>query len=139
MFSTFPGRWPGAGLLLLRVACGTAFIVESAAYFGEKRGLAFLPAALGILMIMVGALLLIGFVTRLAALVGALIDLSTMMPGFSSPNIDLLQIRMTAALLAVIALALACLGPGAFSLDGRLFGHREIVIPPSSSGSSIDR
>jgi hypothetical protein len=32
----------------------------------------------------------------------------------------------------ITAAALALLGPGAFSLDGRLFGRREIVIPPSS-------
>jgi len=32
----------------------------------------------------------------------------------------------------VTTIALALLGPGAFSLDGRLFGRREIVIPPSS-------
>jgi len=29
----------------------------------------------------------------------------------------------------VIAIGLICLGPGAFSLDARLFGRREITIP----------
>jgi hypothetical protein len=32
----------------------------------------------------------------------------------------------------IAATALGLLGPGAYSLDGRLFGRREIVIPPSS-------
>jgi hypothetical protein len=32
----------------------------------------------------------------------------------------------------VIAVAIMCMGAGAFSLDARLFGRREIVIPPSS-------
>ena len=31
--------------------------------------------------------------------------------------------------LAAISAALALLGPGAFSLDARLFGRREIIIP----------
>jgi len=31
--------------------------------------------------------------------------------------------------LAVISAALVLLGPGAFSLDARLFGRREIIIP----------
>ena len=30
--------------------------------------------------------------------------------------------------------SVALLGPGAFSLDARLFGRREIVIPDSDSG-----
>jgi uncharacterized membrane protein YphA (DoxX/SURF4 family) len=34
--------------------------------------------------------------------------------------------------LAVISLAIVLLGPGAFSLDARLFGRREIVIPEAS-------
>jgi uncharacterized membrane protein YphA (DoxX/SURF4 family) len=29
-----------------------------------------------------------------------------------------------------ILLALAVLGPGAYSIDARLFGRREIIIPP---------
>jgi len=29
----------------------------------------------------------------------------------------------------ILAAAIALLGPGAFSLDARLFGRREIVIP----------
>jgi hypothetical protein len=37
---------------------------------------------------------------------------------------------MTAVLSAVIAVAVICLGAGALSLDARLFGRREIIIPP---------
>jgi len=33
--------------------------------------------------------------------------------------------------LAIICIALALLGPGAFSLDARLFGRREIIIADS--------
>ena len=122
-----------------RRACGVFFIVRGIAYFGEKHGFAFLQSVVGLLMIAVAALLLIGFLTRLAALAGALIDLASMLPWLSSPNLDIPQVRMTTLLLVVIALALACPGPGAFSIDGRLFGHREIVIPPSSSlNSSLD-
>jgi hypothetical protein len=36
---------------------------------------------------------------------------------------------LTAFNLAAISAALALLGPGAFSLDARLFGRREIIIP----------
>jgi hypothetical protein len=33
-----------------------------------------------------------------------------------------------------MAVAVALMGPGAFSLDARLFGRREIVIPPLHRG-----
>jgi hypothetical protein len=33
------------------------------------------------------------------------------------------------AFIMIIGIALACLGPGAFSLDARRYGRREIVIP----------
>ena len=35
--------------------------------------------------------------------------------------------------LAAISAALVLLGPGAFSLDARLFGRREIIIPEGRS------
>jgi uncharacterized membrane protein YphA (DoxX/SURF4 family) len=37
--------------------------------------------------------------------------------------------------LAAISAALVLLGPGAFSLDARLFGRREIIIPESRSSA----
>jgi len=39
----------------------------------------------------------------------------------------------------VTAVAIALLGPGAFSLDGRLFGRREIVIRPHRVHRNRDR
>jgi uncharacterized membrane protein YphA (DoxX/SURF4 family) len=36
--------------------------------------------------------------------------------------------------LAMICVALVLLGPGAFSLDARLFGRREIIIPDPKQG-----
>jgi hypothetical protein len=40
--------------------------------------------------------------------------------------------------LASISAALVLLGPGAFSLDARLFGRREIIIPEGRVRSSDD-
>jgi hypothetical protein len=49
-----------------------------------------------------------------------------------SLTLELFEAKLTAALATVIAVALICLGPGAFSLDARLFGRREIIIPSAS-------
>jgi len=47
--------------------------------------------------------------------------------------------RLAAFGMIVTAVAIALLGPGAFSLDGRLFGRREIVIPPHRVHRNRDR
>src|SRR6266480_3772609 len=101
MFSMFPDGWPGAGLLLLRAAGGVILITQGVAYFGDKRDLGVLMLAMVSVMIAVGFLLMIGFLTRPVGLLSA-----------------------------VIAVAVICLGAGALSLDARLFGRREIIISP---------
>ena len=38
--------------------------------------------------------------------------------------------RLSLILLMAMTVAIFLLGPGAYSLDARLFGRREIIIPP---------
>jgi hypothetical protein len=54
---------------------------------------------------------------------------------FPVPSLELFAVKPTTAFATVIAVALVCLGPGAFSLDARLFGRREIIIPKASPSS----
>ncbi len=128
MFSTFPDGWPGAGLLLLRAAAGVGLIVQGVVCFGKHDpGLPFLSVAL--LTTAVGGLLLIGCLTRFAAVAAALacaVCAFSWLPGL---NVGLFETRMTAILVAVMAVAVVCLGAGAFSVDARLFGRREVIIP----------
>jgi uncharacterized membrane protein YphA (DoxX/SURF4 family) len=133
MFSIFPDRWPGLGLLLLRTALGIALIVQGAVYLGDRRDLGFWIWALAFAVIAAGLLLLVGFLTRLAAVAGAIIGVGRFF--LSLPRLDAgpLQDRTTAALVTVIAVAVVSLGPGFLSVDARLFGRREIIIPPGSS------
>jgi uncharacterized membrane protein YphA (DoxX/SURF4 family) len=77
-----------------------------------------------------GFALLTGFLTPLAA---ALTLVSAMVPWMyiapAAGAILFLQ-NLLAAFLGAVAVAIVFLGPGGFSLDARLFGLREIVIPP---------
>jgi|SRR5262249_15001905 len=132
MFSMFPDGWPGAGLLLLRLATGAVFITQSVAYFGDKRGVGFSGVALAAVGIAIGFSLLIGFLTRFVAFAAATIGIVSVFSWLPVSGVGPLVTPMTAGLCAVIAIAVICLGPGAMSLDARLFGRREIVIPPSS-------
>jgi uncharacterized membrane protein YphA (DoxX/SURF4 family) len=91
--------------------------------------------AVALLMVASGTLALIGYMTPLAAIVGGLLTVATWMPWFPAAAPSLFLTRLATFLAA--AIAIVCLGPGAFSLDARLFGRREIVIrKPSSSRKS---
>jgi hypothetical protein len=45
------------------------------------------------------------------------------------PEVNLFDAALPAILMTIVAAAVAFLGPGAFSVDARLFGRREIIIP----------
>lgn len=126
LFSSFPRGWPGLGLLLLRVAVGLSLVVHGGAgLVGKEPGRWALGA--GLLALVAGAALLIGFLTPLTALLAGLVSLGMALLPPLTPNGF---IGAPAALyLIVMAVAVLLLGPGAFSLDARLFGRREIVIP----------
>jgi uncharacterized membrane protein YphA (DoxX/SURF4 family) len=132
IFSTFPDGLPGAGLLLLRAAAGAVFMVQGAAYLMDWHDLRFLILSVALLTAGSGALLVVGYLTPLAGVLAGFTSVGCAFSWFPSPNPDLFDARLTAVLAAAIAAALVCLGPGAFSLDARLFGRREIIIPNTS-------
>jgi uncharacterized membrane protein YphA (DoxX/SURF4 family) len=67
-----------------------------------------------------GALLLTGFITPLAA---AIICLDVSREAISTA-------KWTHVPVIFVAAAIFLLGPGSISIDARLFGRREIIIPP---------
>ncbi len=90
--------------------------------------------AIGLVAAASGASLLIGFLTPLGVLAGLVaIGLALVWP---SPACRALPNgKLAALLLAVFTAAVALLGPGAISLDARLFGRREINIPRARNGA----
>ena len=89
------------------------------------------PSALtwlaGALAVVSGLALLAGFLTPAS---GAIAGLTTLfiVATWTPPGTSVLVDRFAALILIVDAAALALLGPGAHSLDARLFGRREIII-----------
>jgi uncharacterized membrane protein YphA (DoxX/SURF4 family) len=82
-----------------------------------------------------GGLLLIGFLTPI---VGAVVGVATVAVAFSvlpgcTPNVFDSKPAVVFAL--TMLLTLIGLGPGAFSVDARVFGRREIIIPPPAHKS----
>jgi uncharacterized membrane protein YphA (DoxX/SURF4 family) len=132
MFSTFPGGRPGVGLLLLRVALGGLLILQGALYFAGWHNLPWMGRMAGFVVLATGVLLLLGYMTPVAGFIAAASSMATAISWFSAPALELFDKNLTTVLAIVIALAIVCLGPGAFSLDARLFGRREIIIPDIS-------
>jgi uncharacterized membrane protein YphA (DoxX/SURF4 family) len=132
-FSTFPDGLPGAGLLLLRAAAGVALFVQGAAYLVDWKALGFLIFLVALVTVASGLSLIVGYLTPIAGIFGGLFCVGSAFSWFPVPNLELFDAKPTAALATVIAIAQVCLGPGAFSLDARLFGRREIIIPGVSA------
>jgi uncharacterized membrane protein YphA (DoxX/SURF4 family) len=132
MFSTFPDGLPGIGLVLLRAALGGLLAIKAITYLREHSDLKSLVVTLLLLIVVSGVLLIAGYRTRVVAIAATLTIVASMILLSRTRFPDLLDTRTTEAFAIVIGAAVACLGPGAFSLDSRLFGRREIIIPKSS-------
>jgi uncharacterized membrane protein YphA (DoxX/SURF4 family) len=86
-------------------------------------------------LILGGVALVIGFLTPFASLGIGLCVLGIGFSWFPGPPFAMLAAPLLVLLVLVTAAGIGLLGPGAFSIDGRLFGRREIVIPPRSPNS----
>jgi uncharacterized membrane protein YphA (DoxX/SURF4 family) len=131
LFSTFPGGWPGLGLVLMRLAVALSAIVQGIGTLIESPTQIF-SWAIGSLEILVGTALLIGFLTPIAGAAASLGNLAIGVSWFLTSGENAHDKAVAAIYLVVMSIAITLLGPGAFSLDARLFGRREIIIPESS-------
>jgi uncharacterized membrane protein YphA (DoxX/SURF4 family) len=132
LYSTFPDGRPGIGLLLLRAAVGLTATAEGIFYLSGPSNPSSSKWLLGLILIASGVALTVGLLTPFVGLLVGLCCLGMALSLFPAPSWGMHDARMVAFGMMVTAAALALLGPGAFSLDGRLFGRREIVIPPAS-------
>lgn len=116
------------GLLLLRVAVGISLAFQGMLYVRGDGGL-WATMIAGLLMIVTGALLVVGFLTPVACILTQLITTAVALSFLPTTMFDLPDGRPTTLFLFVMAVAILLLGPGAFSMDARWFGRREVVIP----------
>jgi len=113
----FPGGWPGAGLLVLRLAAAIPLLLEGGSGFwgAPHNGL-----YARFIAISVGSLLLVGLWTPVAGGLQAIFEVWTIVAGGTAPSMNIL--------LAALGVSLVMLGPGAWSVDARLFGRKRIDI-----------
>ena len=128
MISTFPDGISGLGLLILRSALGIALALGALTYLHDRNNG---NPVIVTVMVLTALLIVIGYRTRVAAIAGMAAMIAGMMSCTGEPVFEKLDIRTMEVFAIAIAAAVACVGPGVFSLDSRLFGRREIVIPKS--------
>ena len=117
LFFMFPTGLPGLALLFLRLSVAIALLVET---FGHSRGLSDWVQAPAILL---SVALSVGYLTPIITALGLV---------FHGLVWSSLGVASTAdvVVVALDALALALLGPGAYSIDSYRFGRRVVVLPP---------
>jgi len=123
LFSVFPTGAPGIALLILRISLAAAIL---ASRFDVIK-----PAVLPLVYFALAVqrlLLCLGLLTPIVSIMACGSELIVL---FVTGNTDVRFI----ALSSLNAAAIALLGPGAYSLDARLFGRREIVFSPSGKGT----
>ena len=134
-FTIFPDGLSGLGLLLLRTAAGVVLVACGVIHFIAWPEAKLWPLTVAALSSICGLLLLVGLFNWLACSLGVLISLGSAVGLIHVPVFSVLSAQVSAVFTAVIAVALLCLGPGAYSLDARRHGHREIIIPARSHSS----
>jgi putative oxidoreductase len=119
LFSTFASGWPGAGLLLMRLVVGIAMIDCGVARLWNDP-ITITLTVLPVLEIGAGLLLLAGLWTPVAGTLVAGLEVWKIILTHGNPSIYIP--------LGTLGAALAMLGPGAWSIDARLFGRKRIDI-----------
>jgi len=115
----FPPGLPGLALLLLRLSVAVALLLHSYAYRDALPGWVHGTAILISLVVSVGYLTPLGAVAALAY---------HMLMGLGlGVGVDAMALALVPS---IDALALALLGPGAYSIDSRRYGRRVVVLPP---------
>jgi putative oxidoreductase len=117
LFSSFADGWPGFGLFIQRMVTGLVLFYNAIAPLKDMAaagGLA-VPEIAGAVL---GLFILAGLWTPLVGTLIAVAEVWVLLAGGSHPEVSIL--------LAVLGGTLAMIGPGAWSIDARLFGRKYI-------------
>jgi uncharacterized membrane protein YphA (DoxX/SURF4 family) len=125
LYSMFPSGAPGVGLLLLRLVIAGSLQFDSAGYLTMP-----VQPALFAGLLVVSVALVVGVLTPWFALAAVSIEAARLLSGAASA-------ATVTWLCPFGAVGLALLGPGAYSLDARLFGRRRVLV--DSRSASDDR
>ena len=117
LFSMFPTGTTGAALLVLRVSVAVTVTVCGTAHWAPATSF-WTPFAIAILAIS----LFLGLFTPYCAAIVCIIEAYLFVLSSSRDQFHLIMSVVDSGILAV-------LGPGAYSIDARLFGRKLLTVP----------
>jgi uncharacterized membrane protein YphA (DoxX/SURF4 family) len=132
-FSGFPTGYPGLALLLLRLVVGGATSSQAWLHIAANHGALNSGVAVALLAFVAGLALTLGFMTPIASVVLSAGGLLLMVDSGVSGHLLLFESGMARLEFTAISAALISLGPGALSVDARLYGRREIEVNGNGS------
>jgi len=121
----------------LRIALGVTIVAGGITYLANWHERSFVTCAAVFLAVASSALVVIGLITPVASIMVAVSTIAAVLPSLPGSTGTLFDTKPLMVDVIVMSIALAFLGPGAFSLDARLFGRREIIIPNTSPSSKF--
>jgi hypothetical protein len=122
----FPQGGPGIGLLLLRTAVAAMFALNVTHRFSLSSEA--LHWSLVLLVGLISLSLMVGLLTPVLSVIACIAAVVNLFLADQSLSIVYVIRVLTSA-------ALFFLGPGAYSVDARLFGLRVTVVPPRKAGN----
>jgi len=132
-FSRYVGGLPGTGLLILRATVGVTAVLQGCAFAPwHECGPSWLWS-IAVVLCLGGGALILGTLTVLTSLTIVLVEMGTacsLLPALSHSQAGSVQV-------IAMTIAVILIGPGAFSIDARLFGLREVKIPSVSPPSDF--
>ena len=132
LFCAFPDGRPGFGLLLLRAFVSVTLIAQTIIYMTATDSNALNVSVASVALVSAGCLL-VGFLTPSVAIVIGLGAIGWTFLRVPLPLQYVFAPMDTVVDVVVLSAAILLLGPGAFSVDARMFGRREIRIPVVSN------
>ncbi len=129
LFSTFPDHWPGFGLLLMRLSLGiTLLYPATATLLGQPQ--AGILVAQYIIAAAAAVFVTAGLWTPVTAAIAGLdqIWIALSLPAAQRGG------EWIHILLGTLCASVAMLGPGAWSIDARLFGRRRFPSHRTGEG-----
>lgn len=127
-FSSFPSGCPGAALLLLRLAVGGIASLQASIILATAQAASNGEILSAALVIIIALALIVGFITPLASVLLTIGGVMVMLDPDIAGSLPMFESWTARLEFIVLSAVLICLGPGAFSLDARLYGRREVHV-----------